>query len=405
MEDPDLEEAEGDAIINNDTNHLKIDSIHFEPENYEKFLKEKVQKHKKKFQNFLLEKDLEVAPSVPKHYRMRCRFAIVRRGKKDLFYALYEKGRKGVLLREFPLASKPICDLMPHLLHALQPQILLLHGLRAVHFLSTSHGEEIIVELIYQTIKGVDVCGEEWTQDARTLQHKLSKESCTKIFFVGRSKGKKNIIEKDFVQERLSLVDGRVIKYKQILGSFSNPNASINICTLEWLCRVSSAISSPNSKRDLLELYCGNANHSCALAGLFRQALLVEIDADLVDCARANLVENQVQNAIVLKSPSQECCRLILKGDHRRLQKRFQVDLQDYDFSTVIVDPPRAGLDKETLELVAKYDNVLYVSCNPESLYRDLQRLQATHTLESMIFLDHFPYTLHCESAVFLCRM
>jgi tRNA (uracil-5-)-methyltransferase len=79
---------------------------------------------------------------------------------------------------------------------------------------------------------------------------------------------------------------------------------------------------------------------------------------------------------------------------------------RDFAFGAVLVDPPRAGLDPLTLELVAHYNHVLYVSCNPfVSLRRDLDGL-LTHgfALQRLALIDHFPYTPHTECAVYLAR-
>lgn len=70
--------------------------------------------------------------------------------------------------------------------------------------------------------------------------------------------------------------------------------------------------------------------------------------------------------------------------------------------STVLVDPPRAGLDEVTLRACAGFDRVLYISCNPDTLEPALRTLLETHDLKRMALLDHFPYTSHVECGVYL---
>jgi len=80
------------------------------------------------------------------------------------------------------------------------------------------------------------------------------------------------------------------------------------------------------------------------------------------------------------------------------------VDLGQYSFSTVFVDPPRAGLDAETLELVRGFEHILYISCNPQTLQENVLALQATHSIQAAAVFDQFPYTDHLESGLLLSR-
>lgn len=72
----------------------------------------------------------------------------------------------------------------------------------------------------------------------------------------------------------------------------------------------------------------------------------------------------------------------------------------------ILVDPPRCGLDADTLRLVSYFDHVLYISCNPEALLDNLQRggLLQTHAMVRSAIFDHFAYTPHLECAVLLRR-
>ena len=74
------------------------------------------------------------------------------------------------------------------------------------------------------------------------------------------------------------------------------------------------------------------------------------------------------------------------------------------DFDSVLVDPPRSGLDASTRRAVATYTHILYISCGPDALKRDLEALASTHEVERFAAFDHFPYTRYVESAVYLRR-
>ena len=88
---------------------------------------------------------------------------------------------------------------------------------------------------------------------------------------------------------------------------------------------------------------------------------------------------------------------------HRLTSKNINLQ-KDYDFSTVFVDPPRAGLDPATCKLLTSFDNILYISCNPETLARDVQAIleAGSYTIQRLAAFDQFPYTHHLESGVYL---
>ena len=78
--------------------------------------------------------------------------------------------------------------------------------------------------------------------------------------------------------------------------------------------------------------------------------------------------------------------------------------LSSFEFKTLLVDPPRAGLDSDTLGLAKGFARILYISCNPKSLIENMAELNKTHSIEALAFFDQFPYTEHLESGVILKR-
>jgi len=69
---------------------------------------------------------------------------------------------------------------------------------------------------------------------------------------------------------------------------------------------------------------------------------------------------------------------------------------------TIFVDPPRSGMDEDSCKFSSRHKHILYISCNPESLVRDLEILSKTHETVDMALFDQFPYTHHVEMGVFL---
>ena len=89
----------------------------------------------------------------------------------------------------------------------------------------------------------------------------------------------------------------------------------------------------------------------------------------------------------------------------RQFTRLKDIDLDSYNFSTIFLDPPRAGLDSTTTQLAQDFKQIIYISCNPETLHRDLQLLTTTHTVEHFALFDQFAYSNHIESAVILQKI
>jgi tRNA (uracil-5-)-methyltransferase len=70
-----------------------------------------------------------------------------------------------------------------------------------------------------------------------------------------------------------------------------------------------------------------------------------------------------------------------------------------------LLDPPRSGLDDATLAMVKEYSNIVYISCNPDTLKSNLQVLTQTHKVLRFALFDQFPYTHHAECGVYLQKV
>ncbi len=68
------------------------------------------------------------------------------------------------------------------------------------------------------------------------------------------------------------------------------------------------------------------------------------------------------------------------------------------------MDPPRAGLDPATVQLIAEFDACVYISCNPDTLHDNLKVAVKTHDIKRFAVFDQFPYTHHLECGVYLVK-
>jgi tRNA (uracil-5-)-methyltransferase len=157
------------------------------------------------------------------------------------------------------------------------------------------------------------------------------------------------------------------------------------------------------SNKDLLELYCGNGNFSLPLAQNFRRALGTEISRTSVKSAQENIKLNSINNVTIARMSSEDLSKAWL---HNEPSKRFnEFDIDSYDFDTILVDPPRAGLDPDTLELIKKFRRIVYISCNPESMADNISEFKDDYEITAFSLFDQFPYTQHMEAGVVLERM
>jgi tRNA (uracil-5-)-methyltransferase len=357
---------------------------------YERQLEEKVAEIARAFAPFVDASRARVARSEIVEFRSRVRFQVVRDVDGASRYAMWDRGAPTVMVDDFPMARRAIRDVMGRLLREASAVAALRDGLEATHFLCGVAEGKVLATLVYSTPINVDA----WTLAARRLL--ATKFDDVSLELMGRCKGVVAKTGDDFVWEEYELGNGSVLTYKHTEGAFSNPNRTITIATMEFLR--DAAKKKFSRRKMLLELYCGNANHTCALANLYERVVAVEVNPVLVDAARESLDMNSVSNVDIILSPSESVAKSLLRG---KFKDAAGATIRVEDFDAVLVDPPRAGLDADTLALVSQIDHVLYVSCGPENLLANIRDgLDATHAVDDFIVLDHFPWTRHIEVAV-----
>ena len=143
----------------------------------------------------------------------------------------------------------------------------------------------------------------------------------------------------------------------------------------------------------MLDLFCGLGNFTLALARRARRVVGVEGDAGLVEWARRNAARNSVENVSFHAADLAENLedQLWLQGGYDR----------------ILLDPPRSGA-LAMMPKVAALEalRVVYVSCHPATLARDVGELvhRFGYRLESAGVVDMFPHTAHVESIAVLRR-
>ncbi len=328
-------------------------------------------------------KDLTVFSAKDSHYRARSEFKIWHDGNVAS-YAMGRLDKKGaVTIEECPKVIEPIEKRMDPLLNAINGSDILKHRLFTVEFLATTT-DECLITMIYH--RKLD---EAWEKEARCLEELLDAS------IMGRSRKQKVILSEEYVTEKL-FIDNREYLYRHYESGFTQPNSAVNIKMIEWAIIQAKKVNGG----DFLESYCGLGNFTIPLSCYFDKVLATEISKRSINAANENCELNDVDNISFIRLASEEMTQALNK--EREFQRLAGVDLDAYNFSTVLVDPPRAGLDNDTISLISEIENIIYISCNPETLARDLGELYKTHRVSTAAIFDQFPHTLHIESGIFL---
>lgn len=359
---------------------------HVQPERYAELLNEKAGRVSTLLAPFAPPRATVIA-SPPTAFRMRAEFRLWHDGDA-LNYVMFRPGdrKTPVVVEYFPIGCEHIQQLMPALLERLQVNPVLRHKVFQAEFLSSLAGDSLLTLVYHRPLDDA------WQREAEALAAQLG------VSVVGRSRKQKITIGRDYIFEELP-VHGRNYRYRQYEQAFTQPNARVNIAMIEWACDQAASLDS-----DLLELYCGNGNFTLPLSRQFNQVIATELSKTSVRAARENIADNAIDNIQMVRLSAREVSEAI-EGTRvfRRLEGLPQ-RLGDYALHTLFVDPPRAGLDVQTVNMAAGFEHIIYISCNPESLVSNLKTLTSTHDIRAFAQFDQFPYTTHMECGVLLVR-
>ena len=141
-----------------------------------------------------------------------------------------------------------------------------------------------------------------------------------------------------------------------------------------------------DSNDNAMDLYCGTGSIGLFIASKVKNILGIEINESAIEDANNNKEINGINN-ISFKCGNVE--KIINKNDK---------------YDVVVVDPPRAGLSRKTRDILLDMGSrkIIYVSCNPMTLVRDIKYLSSKYKLKDITLFDMFPNTYHVENVVVL---
>lgn len=184
-------------------------------------------------------------------------------------------------------------------------------------------------------------------------------------------------------------INNKLVSGNRIITTIDNikyyiaPNGffQVNITVAEKMFNYIKAICVKKNSNKVLDLYCGCGSISLFIADSVKYVYGIELNEDSIRDANDNKKLNNITNV------------------------NFSCDTTNNindisSFDTIIVDPPRSGLSKKVVNkiLSSNIKNIIYVSCDPITLKRDLTYLKDKYNIESITTFDMFPNTYHVEN-------
>lgn len=167
----------------------------------------------------------------------------------------------------------------------------------------------------------------------------------------------------------------------------------VNPKQTEVLYQTALSFLDPKPEETILDLYCGIGTISLPIARRAKRVVGIECVPEAIENAKTNALQNGLTNAEFV-------CDLAENALHKLLKSGVRAD-------AIVLDPPRKGCEPQVLEAIraSTASRVVYVSCNPATLARDLKVLANDgYCIEKVQPIDMFPQTGHVESVVLMSR-
>lgn len=194
------------------------------------------------------------------------------------------------------------------------------------------------------------------------------------------------------------VVDGKgyIIDYLDKFQFKISPLSFYQINPSQTIKLYQKAIQEADLKEDdiFCDLYCGIGTIGIFAANHVKKVYGVEIIPEAIEDAKINAKQNQIENMEFIAGDVEILFDQLIKKEKIRP-------------TVVCVDPPRKGIDAVTIQNLKKVkpEKVIYISCNPATMVRDIKQLEELYDIKSMTPVDMFPYTSHVETVVLMSRV
>jgi len=173
------------------------------------------------------------------------------------------------------------------------------------------------------------------------------------------------------------------MKYNIDIASFLQVNDDIKLKLYEKVC-------SQLENEVVIDAYAGAGLLSAVISKKAKKVYSVEIVPEASTNAKKLIKDNNITNMQVING---DCGKVLLK-----LQKEISGEF------SLILDPAHVGCDKRVIQVAKNAKKIVYISCNPIALSKDLKELEKTHKIEYIQPYDMFPQTKHVETLVCLTK-
>jgi 23S rRNA (uracil1939-C5)-methyltransferase len=305
------------------------------------------------------------------HYRLRAQFNVrTKDGKQRIGF--FRQGSYDLIEVEDAFLLHPIINQTLNAIRVLSPQ---LPVLKEVH-INASPGGEVHILLH---------CEQASYPFLKSFFSDLTKTVPQVVGITGFAHKKRAFA---IGKNQLALqVDGLTLHATE--GNFFQVNWEQN----KNMVRTVLEFAALTGEETVLDLYCGVGNFSLPLAKKAKNVIGIESGYSSIEDAKANAALNGLTNTEFISSDMQNGLKMLLQRKMRA--------------NKIVLDPPRAGATLKTLERMLAFvpRKIIYVSCNPATVARDLKHFERFgFVLERLQPIDMFPYTYHIECIAEMVR-
>ena len=224
--------------------------------------------------------------------------------------------------------------------------------------------------------------------------NKITCRSTNELMIIINTKSDIDITPIKDIADSIYINDELVYGKPQITNSIGKYNFTISPDSFfqinDEVCKklYDKILEETKDSKNVLDLYCGTGTIGIYICEN-KNVIGIEINESAIKDANKNKEINNIKNINFI-------C-----GDSGKASEKLE-----FEPDTIIVDPPRSGLDKTTINNIIRMNpnKIIYVSCDPMTLVRDIKILNEYYNIKEITPFDMFPQTKHCESICVLER-